>query len=346
MTVRLEGGPWTWGGGRDDDGYREYTVTHLVESDVTDGPPEVLACPGLPAIGSFWNFTGSADGGVWCWPWAKAEYHQKKDGDPHCWWTVEQKFSNKTPTGRQLKTCLDEQFDNPLLEPQKVSGSFLSKQKEAYYDKDGNRIQSTSFEPLRGEAVTFDETKATVKIDQNVAVLGLATIASMMNCVNSAPLWGMAARCVKLSRFSWERKIWGTCAFYYTRSFEFDIDAGSYQWVNSVATFVAGFDRYVLDEGTKALAGKWLKTASSYVFEVNGATLPDYTDPNSYARYTDKKQELSRVLLDSNTGLPAECTWQMADDALTGGTAGAVGSKFIQKYTGANFLQLGIPVSF
>jgi len=335
MTTRFHG-RIDWSGGRDDDGYTEYVVKHMVEAGVADGPAQILATAGLPRIGSFWNFGNDTDARVWCWPYARAEYIGRKDNEPHCWWSVEQKFSNKQETGGRLKTCLDDTFENPLLEPQKVSGSFVENQRDARYDKDGIRIQYSTGEPILGsDAIKTDYTRATVKIEQNVAVLGLSTVAAMMNRVNASALWGMAACYVKLSRFSWERKIWGTCAWYYTRSFEFDIDPD-------------GFDKTVDNESQLALAGKWVDQGAGLFYEVKEAAsgvLPAVSDPKNYSRYTDKSHELSRALIDGLTGLPAGATWNGADGSV-GGTAGPATTVTIQKYKEANFLLLGIPTIF
>jgi hypothetical protein len=58
-------------------------------------------------------------------------------------------------------------------------------------------------------------------------------------------MWGLSKRCVKLSNLTWERKMYGTCTFYYTRSFEFDIRFES-------------FDPELVDSGFKCLRGKWI----------------------------------------------------------------------------------------
>ena len=342
MTTRLHGRVG-WSGGRDDEGYLEYTVKHMVECSVNDGPAAILATAGLPLIGSSWSFGDDSDTSVWCGTYAKVEYHGGEENDPHQWWTVEQKFSNKITEGGRLKTCLDDTFDNPLLEPQKVSGSYLQKPVKAYYDKNGTFLVYSTGEPIQGDLLMFDETKATVKIEQNVAVLDLSGVGAKMNRVNAAPLWGVAARCVKLSRFSWERKLWGTCSWYYTRSFEFDIDLGD---LNPAG--IVGFDRGIKNMSQKALTGKWRDDGAGLYYEVKDAAagvLPDVTDYNNYSRYTDPKGELAVTQIDGATGLPANATWNGADGT-PGGTAGAATTITVQKYKEANFLLLGIPTTF
>ena len=334
MTTRLHGRVG-WSGGRDDEGYLEYTIKHMVECGVNDGPAAILTTAGLPLIGSSWSFGDDSDTSVWCGTYAKVEYHGGEENDPHQWWTVEQKFSNRLAEGGRLKTCLDDTFENPLLEPQKVSGTFVQKEKAAWFDKDGNAIRTTSFERPQGDAAKFDETRATVKIEQNVAVLDLSGVGAKMNHVNATPLWGMAARCVKLSRFSWERKLWGTCSWYYTRSFEFDVDPDT-------------FDRIIVDRGTMCLAGQW--EGDTWVVvpddpDVISTELPSKTKRENFALYKDKNDELSPVDVDVN-GLPVGVKWMMADNVAVTGTAGAVNSITIQKYKEANFLLLGIPTTF
>src|SRR5690606_22693106 len=90
-------------------------------------------------------------------------------------------------------------------------------------DRYGNPIKSSSHEQFRGSNVEFDANRPTVWVDQNVSSLGLATFASMIDCVNDRPLWGLPKRRIKLSNVTWERKMYGTCRFYYTRKLEFDI---------------------------------------------------------------------------------------------------------------------------
>jgi hypothetical protein len=130
------------------------------------------------------------------------------------------------------------------LEPQKISGTFAKYTKEAVFDRNGNAIVTSSWERMKGPEVEFDHNRPAVRVEQNVVALDLATVAPMIDTVNDATLWGLAERTIKLTNFAWERKLYGSCNFYYTRVFDFDIDYNTW-------------DRNLLDEGTKCLNGEW-----------------------------------------------------------------------------------------
>jgi hypothetical protein len=165
----------------------------------------------------------------------------------------------------------------------------------------------------------FDAHRATVVVRQNVASLGLATFTQMINTVNSAPLWGLPARHVKLSNVPWEKKYEGSCDAYYTRSLEFDIDFN-------------GFDREVPDVSRKAL-GRWDHGTASTPKdppEWDNQSL-DKTDILNYTAYKDVKGNPGEAWLDAN----GEPVTDVAD----------VNKIEIEYYPESNFLQLGIPTS-
>ena len=311
------GGRRVWGGRRDSDGFREYTITNLVKTtDVADGPKTVMFAAGLPAIGSVWNFGNDIDVWAFCYPDMEVRRHPAiAPGEKGLWWEVDQKFSTKP-----LTRCQDTQVEDPLLEPQKVSGNFGKFTIEAVYDRFGNRIVSSSHEPLRGRQVEFDNNKPSVVIEQNVVNLGLSTFAQMIDTVNDGPMWGLPARCVKLSNAPWARKYYGQCNIYYTRIFEFDIDYNT-------------FDRTGTDEGTKALRGHWDKNSASPTYRQwvvdSGVSA---ANPAHFDRYKDWNGENVRGAL-NGAGVPI----------YTEGTAGEID---IEYYGQSNFFVLGIPAVF
>lgn len=322
MSATLVPGVRTWKAGRDDEGHREFYVTHLVETDsVLDGPNTVMDCPGLPLPGSYWNFGNDLN--IWAFftPWMKVSIHQEKEGDPTVWYKVEQKA-----TTRPMKRCNDTTITDPLLEPDKISGSFVKFLKEYQRDRHGEYITNSAWELFRGQQVEFDANMPMVRIQQNVANLELNVFSQMIDCVNDSPLWGLNERCIKLSNVPWERNLYGTCSFYYTRTLEFEC---SYN----------GFDRDLLDEGTKALNGvningAWVVKPVSLV----PITPPDPDNPLHFVRYKDKQGENARCILDGE-GLPIT--------NLTGvGTGTNPGTIHVEAYNEVNFLTLGVPTSF
>lgn len=250
MVCRLVSGQRSWSGSRDEDGHREYKVKHLVLADYTDGPANVLATPGLPLPGSQWFIDGDSDLWAFCLPTASATIHQEKEGDKNRYWIVEQTFSTK------LKNrCVEDQIENPLLEPPKISGSFVKYKEEILKDRFGAYITNSAHEQLRGPQVEFDRNTMTVRIEQNVASIYQAMVlpARMMDTLNGFELWGIRYACIKLSNSSWERKYHGQCYIYYTRVLEFEID------------LYRSFEREILDEGTKVLHGEWDNTTGEWV---------------------------------------------------------------------------------
>ncbi len=336
MAASVHGGPRTWSGGRDEEGYREFKVQHLVKTtDTNDGPMAVMSAAGLPEIGSTWQFGNDNDPWAFCYPWISIEPHEAKDGEKHKWWIVDQKFSTKP-----LHRCQDTPIEDPLLEPQKISGSFVKYSKEAWIDRNGNLLKNTAHEPFRGPEVEFDCNRPTVKIEQNVANLGLETFSMMIDTLNDDTLWGLAKRCIKLSNVSWQRQVWGSCDYYYTRTFDFDIRYGT-------------FDVTIPDEGTKVLNGRWVKdttnsNVSKYeVLALKGGGVPSYLNPQHFIQYVDMQGNLGRVFLNGK-GLPANTTAASYTASATVPTTGTVasGNIYLHKfefYGESNFLTLGIP---
>ena len=316
MSASVHGDVRIWGGSRDDEGFREFTVTHLVKTtSVADGPYIVMNASGLPAIGSVWSFGNDLDVWAFCYPYMKVDIHQPKEGDKNYWWRVDQKFSTKP-----LTRCQTQNVEDPLSEPQKVSGNFGKFTIEAVYDRFGNLIKSSSHEQIRGRQVEFDNNKPSVVIQQNVAALGLSTFAQMIDTVNDGPMWGLPARCVKLSNAPWERKYYGACYVYYTRTFEFDIDYNT-------------FDRTALDEGTKVLRGHWDRDTGSPTYRewiVDAGV--SVTKPTHFDRYKDWNGENTRAIL-NGAGVPIT-------------SAASAGEIDVEYYQQSNFFTLGIPVVF
>lgn len=283
MSVFIRLGATTWEGGRDAEGHREYKITFRVSGSTDDGPANVIRCPGLPYVGSTWNFGYDFD--IWAWCRSDAKAKPMVTGEPNTEWTVEYTFSTKPLSPNSRQGCGDEKITDPLLEPQKITGSFVKYQKEAAFDRFGLPVLNSSWEQLKGAEVTFDSNRPQVKIEQNVAVLNLGLCGALVDSVNILPMWGVGSRMVKLTDFEWERKLQGVCSYYFTRKFTFDIDLNT-------------FDRYILDEGSKCLNGKNVGGAWK-LMPVNGAGLaPNPSNPLHFIRYKDANGENARCILD------------------------------------------------
>lgn len=309
----------------DDEGYRTYHLKTLIQTDdALDGPFTVMNTPGLPLPGTQWVFGNDFDPWCYCYPSMKVSIHDEREGDPTYNWVVEQTFSNKP-----LKRCQDNKIEDPLLEPAKISGSWIKKQREATYDRFGLRILNSSFEQIRGNVVEFDECIDTVTIEQNVPILGLPVFTALKNCLNDSPLWGMAVRTIKFSNVTWERNIFGTCSYYYTRKLEFEIDSRTW-------------DRDVPDEGDKMIDGVWYKnpTTGDYEYQpmyinaaealIEGETISPL-DPRNFIRAKDPHDQPFHVQL-NGSGAPLK----FGDNPV---------KIHVEKYAEANLLVLGIPTT-
>lgn len=333
-----------WSLDRDRDGNREYTALYLVGCPSTTGPVGALEAPGLPLPGDQWTEGGGSDPWAFCKLDAKVTPYPGANTDgPNIFFEVEVKFSSKGDD----KKCKDEQLDDPLLIPDRISGGFTKYQEEATYDRFGAPITTSANEQYRGPQVEFDRSRPTIKIEQNRALLQLNTWSQMVETLNDAPLWGLPARCIKLSNASWERKFYGRCYLYYTRTFEFEVNVRIDTETTSptFGQLVSGFDRDLLDEGTQCLRGDWNRdsTSSNYGkwevdFYKSGSTvLPVPHVPaiaSDYAQFRDWSGNTGKCILDG-AGLPAN-----PNDA--GGTI-QPSFNHVEYYQQSNFLILGVP---
>lgn len=252
-----------WGLTRDKDGYRDYHIIYLIETTSTqDGPQTVLFTPGIPSVGSVWAFGNDLDDWVWAVPDTRI-YTVKRGGpnDPTNYWILEQTFTNR-PQWR----CQDTNIENPLLEPPRLSGSYVKYVEEKRKGMDGKYFRSSSHELITGADVEFDSNRPTVTIEITSLTLPLGTITSMVDTVNDANLWGLSPRKIKLSNVSWRRLLWGVCTFYYVVTLEFDVNFQT-------------FDRVVADMGTRELRRDILKT-------INPNTGNPYTPLDTVTKWT------------------------------------------------------------
>lgn len=369
MTLRLRkeagGGMVSFSLTEDREGYRTYTVTHLVE--VTQGdaslykPYQVRSVAGLPTIGQTWSsFSGDSEPNplVICKPGCKVSIHEEKEGDRPLVFRVEHTFTNK-PESSDEKHC--DAFDvlDPLDEPQKINGRSIRYNIEAAIDMDGNPILNKAFEQFRGPQVEFDANRHSIRVEQNVNDLELPLIYKMLDTVNDDVIWGFPARCVKFSGYTWERKFSGeyavagtgtgsgtgtdsVCVVYYTRTLEFDIMLKTDPITGDVTS---GFDRLLPNYGTKVLSGHWSALTGNWIDDpiegYVGTPNPDPSNPTHFVRYRDRHGDYGRILLDE-AGQPADVLAGTAGGSPTG-SALIIPLKYYQE---SNFLILDLLTDF
>lgn len=287
-----------WEGSRDADGYREYKLVTRVQVDHTassnDGPANALNTPGLPLPGTPWIVASDVDLYATC-TWQANIKPVIQDGERSEFFDVEQIFSS-----RPSKKCVNRAgtgvgtgnvADDPLSEPPIITIQFVKYTTEATLDRLSQRITNSAHERIRGPLVEFDATRLTIRIQVNEASLDLTTTLAIIDMVNSVSLWGFDARTVKLSNVEIEQWFTATCDCYYTKIYEFEVSP-------------IGFDRTVLDEGTKALNGKWNTTSGAWeLIDINGSA-PDVNNPSHFIRVYDLLGNPMRVVL-NGAGVPA-----------------------------------------
>ncbi len=318
---------------RDEDGYREYKVAWIVFAQVNEGAFDVLNCPGLPLPGSAWTFHGSPDPWVWCRPQTSVRVRADRGGDspradkplPY---DVEQTFSNKPE-----KRCHELSIEDPVLQPPKISGSYVQYQEEATLDMFGRPIVSSSWEQIRGQQVEFDANRPTVEIDMNVSIFSLPDLASRLDTLNDAVLWGLLPRMIKFSRLQWQRLVYGLCYVYYNLRLGFDVNYKT-------------FDRIVPDEGQKVITGHWHPTQDVYLIDNIGGLPADPMNPAHFMRAVDRTGNPITIPLDGY-GRPAGT--KVNYTAFASGLdpfCTEIGNVLVMKYPESNFLQMGIPSTF
>lgn len=286
---------------RDREGHREYYISYLVKGTEDDGPATILQTTGLPTPGSIWAIGNDVDIWATCQLDAQVTIHDEVEGEPSYWWRVDQVFSTKG-----YNRCVEQQIEDPLLEPAKVSGSFIKERIEATENRFGKPIKNSAHEQIRGPQVEFDHSRAQIRIQINSALLGLELFGPMIDTLNRYPLWGLPPRCIKLSNVSWERRYYGTCFIYYTLMYEFDVNV---KYDPTSGELVSGWDRDIMDEGTKVLNGHWGADSSEWILDNIGGETPDPENPKHFMKAVDRYNNPQHIVL-NGAGLPAGIsTW-------------------------------------
>lgn len=293
-----------WSVDRDKEGHREYElVTRVLTTAATDGPATVMNAAGLPTVGSTWSFGGDSDPWAFCWPTMSVKPQIKTEPNRH--WTVKQKFST-----RPMQRCQDTTIEDPLAEPDRISGTFVKYLRNTEVDRNDKKIASSSHELITG--IQKDDARATVTIEQNVMSLDLEQFTEMMNTVNDAELWGLSSRKVKLGAITWSRQMWGVCNYYYVRRFEFEIRFEGFDLTDIVDT---GFKRY-----------NWEK----------------YGDVGTGHEYRDDPTKFCVDKDDNDENTPERILLNGYGSPLTDGES-PVKLDPVELYDESNFLLLGIP---
>lgn len=294
MACIVRGGPRVWGGDVDEDGHRTYHVDWLIQGLFSDGPAAAFQAIGLPLPGAAWNFGGAeVDLWAWCRRNMKFKRHDTPEGEKGSWSIVSQTFSTRRPSPGIRDPGAGQPTD-PLLEPPKVSGGGTQLTEEADKDRFGKDIKTSSHERITGPINEWQKGQDQIRITDNVATLDeVAEAILMRDSVNNEIIWGFVPRTVKLSTVDWGREYSGPATYHYRRDMLFEVNR-------------KGWDRDLLDEGTKVLRGKWVHQEGppeKWVWELDANPVPDPSNPKDFIRFTDPYGNPMKAILDG-TGRP------------------------------------------
>lgn len=340
----IVGGQTKWAGGRDEEGHRTYKLYIQTVGTLLDGPAQHLQAANLPIPGSIWVIDNDFDPWAWCDGSAQLTPREERG---NTYYDHVYTYTTK-PRGRRRgqrddrgdrKKCADVTIQDPLAEPAKTSGGAVRNTEEFAFDLFGNRLVTTSFQPLIGPAVEFDRSRGQVIVefnDVNYTAPDGTNYQTMVDTVSVGTLWGLPERCWKLSDWHWDRKLYGSCLFYYTHRFTFEsnvkvVPDGGFP-TNYILDFAteenlvipggplapspaaqkySGWDHLVPDFSTVALHGSFIDNNGGqppvYQLKNFGVTVPDPTKPFHYNAVTNLTGtgKWQGCLSGSNRGQPA-----------------------------------------
>lgn len=269
--------PLSWTLSEDQEGHRDYKIRFRVavyvedpdDRSLNEGPQVAKTAPGLPQPGDIWNFDGEYDQWAFCLP--TCEVKGQIDDEPCQFFILEYTFTTKGMPRRQVAVAGDPftagqpyPVGNPLLEPAKISIDYVKYVQRATYDLGGRAITNSAFETIQGKENEWDFNRPQVTVEFNSAVPPIGDtgtdvkgLDSFIDHVNSVALWGVPARCVKLSSMPKpERLYYFSNTPYWKVKLVFDIRYPEPPLPQD-GSQGGGFDKFLLDEGHKALNGQW-----------------------------------------------------------------------------------------
>lgn len=298
MADAINLGPIEWSMVRDSLWHREYKITFRVKVPHTEtfdgngmvltrivhGPGCALEADGLPQFGDMWSQGDDNDGGAWCRP--DIEIEPQITVEPCELFLLKYTYSSKP-----LPNCVPGIVEDVLLTPPKIRTSSQKQKQEAAVDRWRQPLLYSSHEQIRGAQAEFDNSIFVVSIEQVAPAID-PELEIAQDTLNDAPLWGFPKRCVKLSRVSQTCLFTGVCVSYVLQSLEFECRRDTW-------------DRWVLDEGTKAIQGNWSYNGAlqKYVYAVREGADP--SNPSDFERFVDYRGNPARVVLDGQ-GFPAD----------------------------------------
>jgi hypothetical protein len=210
--------------------------------------------------------------------------------------------------------------------PAKVRCHFTKYTEEAWRDRNGEIIVSSSFERLGGKQVEFDKGSPAVSITMNILPAStessLKRFSDLMDCVNDRPLWGWKPRMVKFSDITYELMYYGNYSIL-SATLDFEIKTRRITQDNQTDV-VSGHDRDVLDAGWK------IRTLGT------DGTKPEHYQSNKNPADKDRSMIFYG---DPNNDATRGYAWKYA-----GQKKDTMNKIRVEYYNEANLFTLGIPV--
>jgi len=108
----------------------------------------------------------------------------------------------------------EEGIQDPLLEPWKLSGSYIQTTRRTSVDKNGANVTNSADEPILFDVPSGYDS---LIMNGNTATISLTTRAANVTKSNSTAMWGLAVRQVYLNQWSWDIAYRGTTPYFVNR---------------------------------------------------------------------------------------------------------------------------------
>lgn len=227
----------------------EYTVVYQVITDsVNDGPLVAQGASGIPGRGTSYSFGNESDSFSFA-DTANAKLVSVESSRKL--WHVTVTF--KHPSLQEQKDeSTNGQYANPVDMGWKISGSFATEQVPARKTWTDKLIENSAKQPFLNPPLMTDGRVDTLILQKNTPAISLPLRAKLRGCVNLNPIWGLAARQVKLTRWDYQILYYGSGVPYVSNTWEFSIKSQLHPQFQAVALEM-GWTDFVIDRGTRVI---------------------------------------------------------------------------------------------
>lgn len=207
------------------DGEVTYQSEYQVRcSSINDDSKIVLAAAGLPARGATYALGSSTDTRV------QARRRQAKlitRGAHEFVWNVHVEYSNKALAGEPNEDGKGGDPNNPLNNPVRYSGSFVTLQLGLFKDLDGKNFQNSAGDPFE-PAIEGTAYHPVLVAERNESTMGFGQAMQYVNKVNSDSFKGAGPRTILCRQISFTPQSYtnssGTPVTYYSYRYEFEFN--------------------------------------------------------------------------------------------------------------------------